>query len=123
MYKKVLPTKRSAGATHGMWPMGSGLSQLSGPALLKQVTDVNIFTRIELNQSMNTMTKAVFLVILTGGIVAIILGFIALNSVGADSCRSLTGAATDTAWWLFMSGSVAAIVGVVGLMGGYSLIE
>jgi hypothetical protein len=62
------------------------------------------------------MNKPVSLVLLIGGIVLIIFGISASDSVGSSFSRIFTGAPTDRTIWLLVGGIVAAIVGLFGVM-------
>ncbi len=62
------------------------------------------------------MNKLLSLVLLVGGIVLIIYGIGASNSLGSDFSRLFTGAPTDKSIWLLIGGIVAAIIGAGGLM-------
>jgi hypothetical protein len=62
------------------------------------------------------MNKAVSLALLIGGIVLIIYGVNASNSIGSDFSRLFTGSPTDKAIWLLIGGLVAAAVGAGGLI-------
>ena len=62
---------------------------------------------------MNT-NKLVFLALLAGGIVLLIFGINASNSVGSDVSRFFTGSPTDKAVWMIIGGAVAIVVGLVG---------
>ena len=64
------------------------------------------------------MSKAVSLALLAGGIVLIVLGVMAAESLSSDISRFFTGAPTDKAIWMLIGGVVASIVGVVGLLRG-----
>jgi len=64
------------------------------------------------------MNKILSLVLLAGGIVLIILGVNASNSIGSDFSRLFTGSPTDKSIWLLIGGVVAALVGAGGLMRG-----
>jgi hypothetical protein len=64
------------------------------------------------------MHKAVSLALLGGGILLIIFGVIAAQSFSSDMSRFFTGAPTDKAIWMLISGVVLSIVGVVGLLRG-----
>lgn len=64
------------------------------------------------------MNKSLFIAVLIVGVVLLVYGFIASDSVGSDLSRLFTGEPTDRAIWLLVGGAVAAIVGVVGLMRG-----
>jgi hypothetical protein len=64
------------------------------------------------------MNKPLSLALLAGGIVLIVFGVNASNSVGSDVSRFFTGSPTDKAMWLLVGGAVAAVAGLVGLMRG-----
>jgi hypothetical protein len=65
------------------------------------------------------MNKAISLALLVGGIVLIIYGINASNSVASSFSRMFTGNPTDRTGWLLVGGIVASIVGLGGvLMGG-----
>lgn len=62
------------------------------------------------------MDKTISLAILAGGIVLLIFGVIAANSVSSDFSRFFTDAPTDKAIWLLVGGAVATMFGLVGFM-------
>ena len=64
---------------------------------------------------MNKIFSSVLLVV---GIVLLVYGFNASNSVGSDVSRAVTGNPTDRSKWLLIGGAVAAAAGVVGLFRG-----
>jgi hypothetical protein len=64
------------------------------------------------------MNKIASLVLLIGGIVLIIYGVNASNSIGSDFSRLFTGSPTDKSIWLLIGGIVLALVGAGGLMRG-----
>jgi hypothetical protein len=65
------------------------------------------------------MNKAISLALLVGGIVLIVYGINASNSVASSFSRMFTGNPTDRTGWLLVGGIVASIVGLGGvLMGG-----
>jgi hypothetical protein len=64
------------------------------------------------------MNKIISLALLVGGIVLIIYGFNASDSVGSDVSRFFTGNPTDKTMWLLIGGIVAAAVGAAGLARG-----
>ena len=64
------------------------------------------------------MNKILSLALLVGGIVLIIYGINASNSIGSDFSRLFTGSPTDKSIWLLIVGVVAALVGAGGLMRG-----
>ncbi len=62
------------------------------------------------------MNKAVSLALLVGGIVLIVYGVSASNSVGSGFSRMFTGSPTDKTIWLLIGGAAAAIIGLVGVL-------
>jgi hypothetical protein len=64
------------------------------------------------------MNKIASLALLIGGIVLIIYGVNASNSIGSDFSRLFTGSPTDKSIWLLIGGIVLALVGAGGLMRG-----
>jgi hypothetical protein len=64
------------------------------------------------------MNKPLSLALLAGGIVLIVFGVNASNSLGSDVSRFFTGSPTDKAMWLLVGGALAAVAGLVGLMRG-----
>lgn len=64
------------------------------------------------------MNKALSLALLVGGVILIIYGVAASDSVGSGISRFFTGSPTDKTMWLLIGGAIASVVGGVGLMGG-----
>ena len=64
------------------------------------------------------MNKIISLGLLVGGIILIICGLNASDSVGSSFSRFFTGNPTDKTIWLLIGGLVAAAVGAAGLMRG-----
>lgn len=64
------------------------------------------------------MNKILSLALLVGGIILIIYGFNASDSVSSDVSRLFTGNPTDKTIWLLIGGLVAAAIGAGGLMRG-----
>jgi hypothetical protein len=64
------------------------------------------------------MKKPVSLALLVGGILLIAYGLSASDSIGSGFSRLFTGAPTDKALWLLIGGTVAAIVGLTGVLRG-----
>ncbi len=64
------------------------------------------------------MNKPISLILLIGGIILIIYGVSAADSLGSDMSRFFTGSPTDKAIWLLIGGVAASIVGLAGLLGG-----
>ena len=64
------------------------------------------------------MNKIVSLALLVAGIVLIVYGLNASNSVGSGFSRFFTGSPTDKTIWLLIGGIVAAALGAGGLARG-----
>jgi hypothetical protein len=64
------------------------------------------------------MNKAISLAFLVGGIILIVYGVSASNSVGSSFSRMFTGSPTDKTVWLLVGGAVAAVIGLVGVLRG-----
>jgi hypothetical protein len=64
------------------------------------------------------MNKPVSIALLVAGIILIVYGVGASNSVGSGVSRMFTGAPTDKTIWLLIGGGVAALVGVIGILRG-----
>lgn len=64
------------------------------------------------------MNRPLSLALLVGGIILIIYGAAASDSIGSGFSRLFTGAPTDKTIWLLIGGAVATVVGLVSLMGG-----
>jgi hypothetical protein len=64
------------------------------------------------------MSKAISLALLAVGVLLIVLGVVASESLSSDISRFFTGSPTDKAIWMLIGGVVASIVGVVGLLRG-----
>ena len=64
------------------------------------------------------MDKAISLAILAGGILLLVFGVSASNSVSSDISRVFTDAPTDKAIWMLVGGAVVSIIGLVGLLRG-----
>ena len=62
------------------------------------------------------MNKTISLAILAGGVVLAAFGIDAANSTGSDISRFFTGSPTDRAMWMLVSGVVASVIGLAGLM-------
>lgn len=62
------------------------------------------------------MNKVVSLAILAGGILLIIFGVSATKSFSSDVSRFFTGSPTDKAIWMLVGGTVATIIGLMGLL-------
>ena len=64
------------------------------------------------------MNKVISLALLIGGIVLIIYGVSANDSLGGRFTRFFTGSPTDETIWMLLGGIVATIVGAGGLLRG-----
>jgi divalent metal cation (Fe/Co/Zn/Cd) transporter len=64
------------------------------------------------------MDKTISLAVLAGGILLVIFGVSASNSVSSDISRIFTDAPTDKAIWMLVGGIVATIIGLVELLRG-----
>lgn len=64
------------------------------------------------------MNKLVSLALLVGGIILIIYGVSASESIGSEFSQLFTGAPTDKTMWLLIGGIVAAVLGLSGVMRG-----
>jgi len=61
------------------------------------------------------MTKAIAIALLVIGIIFIVLGINASQSISSDVSRFFTGSPTDKTVWLLVGGAVALAVGLVAL--------
>jgi hypothetical protein len=66
----------------------------------------------------SSMNRSLFLVLLVLGVVLLVLGFIASDSISSDFSRLFTGEPTDKAIWLLIGGGVATVAGLAGLFRG-----
>lgn len=64
------------------------------------------------------MNKLVSIVLLTGGILLIIYGINASNSIGSGFSKLFTGSPTDKSIWMLIGGVLAAAIGGGGLFRG-----
>ena len=64
------------------------------------------------------MNRPISLALLVGGIVLIVYGVSASESLGSDFSRFFTGSPTDKTIWLLLGGIVAAAVGASGVVRG-----
>lgn len=64
------------------------------------------------------MNKTMSLALLAGGIVLLVLGYNAAQSASSAFSRIFTGSPTNKAIWMIVSGTVAAVVGLIGLSRG-----
>jgi uncharacterized membrane protein YidH (DUF202 family) len=61
------------------------------------------------------MNKSISVALLGIGVILLVFGFNAYHSASSDVSRFFTGAPTDKALWLLISGLVVGIVGLSGL--------
>jgi hypothetical protein len=61
------------------------------------------------------MNKLVSIILLVVGVVLIIYGIQASESIGSEFSRLFTGSPTDKTLWLLIGGCVAALLGAGGL--------
>jgi hypothetical protein len=64
------------------------------------------------------MNKPISLALLVGGIILVIYGAQASDSIGSSFSRLFTGAPTDKTVWFLVGGGVAAVAGLAGLLRG-----
>lgn len=64
------------------------------------------------------MNKIISLALLVGGIVLLVYGINASNSVGSSLSRTFNGAPTDKTVWLLVGGGIATLVGLAGVLRG-----
>ncbi len=64
------------------------------------------------------MNKLLSIALLVGGIILIVYGINASNSIGSDFSRLFTGSPTDKSVWLLIVGIVVAACGAGGLLRG-----
>ena len=64
------------------------------------------------------MNKAISVAVLAGGILLLIFGINAYNSSSSEISRFFTGSATDKSIRMLVSGVVATVLGLVGLLRG-----
>jgi hypothetical protein len=70
------------------------------------------------NRKDTSMNKLISLAILTVGIVLVIYGVSASESLSSDFSRFFTGSPTDKTIWLLISGIVAIAIGLGGFLRG-----
>ena len=64
------------------------------------------------------MNKLFSIILLVVGIVLIVYGVAASNSVGSSVSRAVTGSPTDKTLWLMIGGVAAAGLGIMGILRG-----
>ena len=66
------------------------------------------------------MNRPLGLALLVAGIILLVLGFQASDSIGSDFSRFFTGSPTDKAVWFLILGAIATIAGGVLALGSRS---
>ena len=79
---------------------------------------VSCYFEMLTNSRRKNMNKLVSVALLAAGIVLMIFGFNASNSLGSDLSRIFTGNPTDKAIWMLVGGGVLSVAGLVGLTRG-----
>jgi hypothetical protein len=64
------------------------------------------------------MNRAVCIALLAVGILLIVFGINASNSLGSSVSRFFTGSPTDKAVWMLIGGVASSLIGLVGLARG-----
>jgi len=64
------------------------------------------------------MNKLFFLALLVLGVVLIVLGVIASDSIKSDFSRLFPGEPTDKTIWLLVGGALSTVVGLAGALRG-----
>lgn len=64
------------------------------------------------------MNKPVSFALLVGGVILLIYGVSASDSVGSGVSRFFTGSPTDKTMWLIVGGAIASVLGGLGLLRG-----
>ncbi|HEY5551876.1 MAG TPA: DUF3185 family protein [Opitutaceae bacterium] len=64
------------------------------------------------------MNKAIYLGLIVVGVILIIYGISASESIGSDFSRFFTGNPTDETIWLLVGGIAASVIGAIGLFRG-----
>ncbi len=62
------------------------------------------------------MNRGLSVALLVVGVILLVWGFGAYNSVSSDVSNAVTGAPTDRSIWLIVLGAIAAIAGGFGLL-------
>ena len=62
------------------------------------------------------MNKIISLGLLIGGIVLIVYGISASDSIGSSFSRFFTGSPTDRTIWMLLGGIIAAAIGAAGFI-------
>lgn len=64
------------------------------------------------------MNRPISLALIAAGVLLIVFGINASNSLSSEISRAFTGSPTDKAIWLLAGGVIAAVIGLVGLSRG-----
>jgi len=64
------------------------------------------------------MNRAVYIALLAVGILLIVFGINASNSLSSSVSRFFTGSPTDKAVWILIGGVASSLIGLVGLARG-----
>ena len=64
------------------------------------------------------MNRLISLLLLAAGVMLIIYGINATNSLGSDFSRFFTGSPTEKSIWLLIGGFIVAAIGTGGLLRG-----
>ncbi len=64
------------------------------------------------------MNKVISLALLIGGIILVVYGLNASDSLSSSFSRFFTGSPTDKSIWMLIGGSIATVVGLAGLVRG-----
>ena len=62
------------------------------------------------------MNKAIFIALLVGGIILIVFGMNARDSLSSGVSRVFMGAPTNKAIFMLVGGVVAAVIGLIGIV-------
>ena len=62
------------------------------------------------------MQRSISLLSIVAGIVLIVYGYVALESMSSEISRLFTGSPTDKAIWMFGGGVFITVTGIFGLM-------
>jgi hypothetical protein len=66
------------------------------------------------------MNRSISFVLLIVGVILIVYGVSASDSIGSGFSRFFTGSPTDKTLWLLIGGTAAAVIGLVGVLRGSS---
>jgi hypothetical protein len=64
------------------------------------------------------MIKIISLALLVGGLVVLIIGFLATNSFSLDVSNYFYGSPADRVAWMLTGGTVAVVIGLIGVVRG-----